>query len=630
MTVPDKYLRSILDSAPDALVIIDSEGRIALTNAQTERLFGYPNGELIGQSIEMLVPERLRSAHFKDRTGYFKGPRTRPMGLGLCLNGRRKDGSEFPAEISLAPVETDEGMLVTAAVRDVTERQRTDAKFRSLLEAAPDAMVIVNAAGTIALVNAQAQQLFGYTRSELLGQPVEMLVPTRYRTAHPGHRGRFFAEPRARAMGSRLELFGLRKDGTEFPVEISLAPIETEEGMMVSSAIRDITDRKQTHEELREARAEADRANVAKSAFLAAASHDLRQPLQTLALLNRVLTRKVTDPAAAAAVANQREALESISELLNALLDISRLESGAVRPDVSDCSVQAIFRRLKAAFELQAKAKGLELEVEDCDDAVHTDGGLLEQMIQNLVANAIRYTREGSVKLRCLHEQAFIRIEILDTGIGIPRDQTESIFEDFYQVRQDDGRRRQGLGLGLSIVRRLGRLLEHPIEVRSEPGRGSCFAVTVPRSQVSLDSTSTRLKALSMELRHGLILVIDDEPAVADATRMMLELEGHEVLVAASIDDVRTLVPDASAAPDVIVSDFHLSRDTTGIDAVCTAREAAQRTIPAIIVTGDTSSHMAVVRSQLPKCLVLSKPIDVEALLDHLQSFLRGTLDAAE
>jgi protein-histidine pros-kinase len=629
MTIPDKYLRSILDSAPDALVIIDREGRIVLTNAETEHLFGYPTGELIGQSIEVLVPERLRGAHFKDRTGYFKNPRSRPMGLGLCLNGRRRDGSEFPAEISLGPVETDEGMLVTAAVRDVTQRQRNDAKFRSLLEAAPDAMVIVNAAGAITLINAQTERLFGYPRGELLGQPVELLIPARYRTAHSGHRERFFAAPRARSMGSGLELYGLRKDGTEFPIEISLSPLETEEGVMVSSAIRDATDRKRMHEELHAARNEADRANLAKSAFLAAASHDLRQPLQTLTLLNRVLTRKVIDPAAVAAVASQHEALESVSELLNALLDISRLESGAIRPDINDCSVQAIFRRLKGAFELQAKAKGIELEVEDCDDAVHTDGGLLEQMIQNLVANAIRYTRKGSVKLRCLHEPAFIRIEILDTGIGIPREQMESIFEDFYQVPQDEGQRRQGLGLGLSIVRRLGRLLEHPLEVRSEPGRGSCFAVTVPRSQASLGSTSTRLKALSTEPRHGLVLVIDDEPAVADATRMMLELEGHEVLVAASVGDVERLVSVARAAPDIIVSDFHLSRDTTGIDAVRTAREAVQRAIPAIIVTGDTSSHMAVVKSQLPKCHVLSKPIDVDALLDRIQEFLRSKLDAA-
>jgi len=624
MAIPDRHLRPILDAAPDAMVTIDGNGRMVLANAQTEHLFGYGREELIGQPIEMLIPERLRGAHRGHRTEFFSSPRTRPMGLGLCLNGRRKDGREFPAEISLAPVETDEGMLVTAAVRDVTERRRNDAKFRGLLEAAPDAMVIVNTAGEITLINAQTEKLFGYRREELLGQPVEVLIPARFRTQHTGHRTTFFAVPRVRAMGSGLDLFGLRKGGTEFPVEISLSPIDTEEGMLVSSAIRDITDRKRIHRELIEARNEADRANRAKSTFLAAASHDLRQPLQTLALLNRVLEKTVSDPRAASAVAGQRDALESVSELLNALLDISKLESGAIRPDITDCSVRAIFKRLKAAFDVQAKAKGIELQVDECDDAARTDPGLLEQMIQNLVANAIRYTREGMVKLRCLHEAAHIRIEVLDTGIGIAPEQLEAIFEDFYQVEQEHGEKREGLGLGLSIVQRLGRLLGHPIEVRSEPGRGSCFAVTVPKSETAVASSSgTRFKRVSVELQRGRILIVDDQPSLARAAQLLLQVEGHEVQVASSLAEVTQRVAYTEAVPDVIVTDFHLSRETTGLDVIRAVREITRRTVPAILITGNTSSLMATATRELPNCHLMSKPVEADELLNRIQQLLR-------
>lgn len=623
MAIPDRYLRPILDAAPDAMVVIDQGGRIVDANAQTKRLFGYGREELTGQPIELLVPERLRGAHREHRAAYLGNPRTRPMGVGLCLNGRRKDGSEFPAEISLAPLETEDGLLVTAAVRDVTERRRNDAKFRGLLEAAPDAMVIVDAAGHIVLINAQTERMFGYRREELLGQPVEVLIPARFRTQHTGHRTAFFAAPRVRAMGSGLELFGLRKDGTEVPVEISLSPLDTEEGPLVSSAIRDITDRKQVHRELMEARTEADRANRAKSTFLAAASHDLRQPLQTLTLLNRVLEKTVTEHPAAAAVADQRDALESVSELLNALLDISKLESGAIRPDITDCSVQTIFKRLKAAFDVQAQAKGLQLVVDECDDAAHTDPGLLEQMIQNLVANAIRYTRQGMVKLRCLHEQAHIRIEVLDTGIGIPPDQMQAIFEDFYQVEQEHGDRREGLGLGLSIVRRLGNLLGHPIDVRSEPGCGSCFAVTVPKSEGAVASSSgTRFKRIAVEPRRGRILVVDDQPSVARAAQLFLKIEGHEVQVASSLAEAKQLALHADAIPDVIVTDFHLSRETTGIDVVRAVRDLTDRSIPAILLTGDTSSSMASASSALPNCQRMSKPVEADDLLNRIQQLL--------
>src|SRR5271166_575770 len=248
----EQRFRLVVEAAPNAMVMIDRAGKIAMINAHAERLFGYSAAELVGQPVEILVPERFRGHHPELRRTFFADPRPRPMGAGRDLYALKKDGSEFPVEIGLNPIETEEGtMVLSAIVVDIAARKaaefalrESEQRFRLVVEAAPNAMVMIDPAGTIVMVNTQAERAFGYSRAELVGQPVEMLVPERFRGHHPELRKTFLADPRPRPMGAGRDLYGLKKDGGEFPIEIGLNPIETDQGTMVLSAIVDITARK--------------------------------------------------------------------------------------------------------------------------------------------------------------------------------------------------------------------------------------------------------------------------------------------------------------------------------------------------------------------------------------------------
>ena len=240
------------------MIMVNADGRIEMVNVQAERVFGYSRAELIGQSLEVLLPQRLRAQHPGLRSAFFKDPQSRPMGMGRDLYARRKDGSEFPVEIGLNPIETEEGTMVLSAIVDISERKRSEERFRLVVEAAPNAMVMINPKGEIEMVNAQAERVFGYSRTDMLGQPVEMLVPERFRTGHPSLRAGFAGAAAARPMGAGRDLYARRKDGSEFPVEIGLNPIETEEGTMVLSAIVDISDRKQREEAIQQSLKEKD------------------------------------------------------------------------------------------------------------------------------------------------------------------------------------------------------------------------------------------------------------------------------------------------------------------------------------------------------------------------------------
>jgi PAS domain S-box-containing protein len=237
-------LTAILNSVPTAIIVADQQGTIVLVNAQAERLFGYTATELLGEMVDILLPYRFRAGHPELRAGFMTMPKNRPMGAGRDLFGLRKDGIEFPIEIGLNPITTDDGILVVSAIVDITERKRMEARFRATVESAPTAMLMIDQTGTILLVNAEMERLFGYNREELLQQKIEVLLPERFKEGHPGMRSRFFATPESRRMGAGRDLFAMRKNGTEFPVEIGLNPVNTDEGQFVLAAILDISERK--------------------------------------------------------------------------------------------------------------------------------------------------------------------------------------------------------------------------------------------------------------------------------------------------------------------------------------------------------------------------------------------------
>jgi len=483
---------------------------------------------------------------------------------------------------------------------------------KTLLELSPDATVVVDSTGTVVFANAQVEQAFGYSPTELEGRPVEILLPQQFRAQHVEHRGRFATQPRPRGMGGGLALLGLHKKGQTFPVEVSLSPVRSQGGLLVVAAIRDATVRRDTERQLVEA-------NRAKSRLLAAASHDLRQPLQTLNLLNRAASRHAGPNAALQDILERQQlSLDTMAALLASALDVSKLDSGAVAADIVPSPIGAVFDRLRSDFEPQATDKGLELVVEPTAEGGLTDPELLRRLLGNLLANAVHYTHHGAIHVSCRRSGEELAIVVRDTGIGIPADQLDRIFDEFYQV--DHGTQRpEGLGLGLSIVRRLAALLKASISVDSELGRGTTFTVTFPRAEL-VATTAAPTDAVSLST-GGRVLVIDDEPAVAHATGLLLELEGFDVRIATC--ESEALEHARVSRPDVIVSDYHLRGGQTGLDVVKAVRRQLSTAVPAVFITGDTSK-LAWAQRELERTSLLSKPMHADDLVTAIRNQIGG------
>ncbi len=402
---------------------------------------------------------------------------------------------------------------------------------------------------------------------------------------------------------------------------------QDEEVAGVVITFTDITESKQSAKALELVTRQAEQANASKSRFLAAASHDLRQPLQTLTLLQGLLEKTVTSDKAHALLGRLDETLGAMSGMLNTLLDINQIEAGTVRAEIVSFRIGDLLERLKQEFAYPAQAQGLALHVVPCNLTISSDPRLLEQMIRNLLSNALKYTMHGKVLLGCRRREGALSIEVWDSGVGIPKEDLQSVFQEYHQLDNPARERSRGLGLGLSIVQRLAGLLEHPLRVRSEPGRGSVFAIEVklappgsPSQPEALPQGADPQPAEDLH-RSGVILIVEDDPEVRDAMEMLLRDEGHHPVTAP--DGVAALewLAQETVRPDLVLADYNLPRGMDGLQMVAKVREKLHRELPAIILTGDISTETLRVVAQ-QNCEHLIKPVKFEDLAQVIQRLL--------
>jgi signal transduction histidine kinase/ActR/RegA family two-component response regulator len=393
----------------------------------------------------------------------------------------------------------------------------------------------------------------------------------------------------------------------------------------------DITDRRQTELALEAAKQEAEAANASKSRFLAAASHDLRQPLQTINIIASLLARTTDPEAIRAHVQTLSDAARSMDDLLSALLDINRLETGAITPRHDAFPLNTVLAPLRSDLHLMAASKQLTISFDDCDALVLTDPALLAVILRNLIGNAIKYTERGSISVTCTPHDQFVEIAVRDTGIGMSPQHLDRIFEEFYQIDNPSRDRRRGVGLGLSIVQRVSALLQLQMSVQSTPGVGTVFTLHVPRAaaearQRLADPDRPKLSPHRQGADAVRVLHIEDDAAIAKSMRMLLKLEGYDVTSATTAEAALQLVAEQGYRPDLIITDYQLPAGATGIDATRAIAARLGWKPPTILLTGDISERLKQDAVNVADC-VLPKPVDVDQLLQAMNE-MRAPLQA--
>ncbi|MBR9911987.1 MAG: PAS domain S-box protein [Gammaproteobacteria bacterium] len=562
--------------------------------------------------------------------------------LEYTARHRRKDGSEYPVEVHLQYMALDGTSMFVAIALDATEKRRTESALKEsheLLEQrvlertaelreSQQALKLALSAGKLhtfkhdlktdrLIVSPEFDGPAG--GSGAIGQLPDWLA-----ALHPDDLPRFSEQyRRLTEEGQDLadEYRIPQPDGSVRWISLRAQGFKNNRGEVerIYGVLDDTTDTKLATAALEEAKSLAERATAAKSRFLMAASHDLRQPLQALGMYLATLTHQFDQPGLRHLTDQMRVSLDAMGELLNALLDISRFEGGSVTPNKRDFHLGELLERVVTNNIQQAEKKGLQLDYTREDCVLHSDPALLERVIDNLLINAIRYTERGRVSVDCQCSHGIARITVTDTGIGITSDALEKIFEEYYQLDNPARDRRKGLGLGLSIVKHIARLLDHPFDVHSIPGQGSTFSVSVPVG--NKDTAQREPRAQAEPAPHGnskpRVLLVDDDPFIVYSTKLLLESTGAQVNIATNGSQALATL-DAGFQPDFVISDYWLP-GLSGIDLIRRVREVAAKEIPAVVITGDMAVP-EVEMANLTNCTILHKPVDPNRLISMIEN----------
>jgi PAS domain S-box-containing protein len=610
-------LASLVEGAADyAIFLLDLDGFVTTWNAGAQRIEGYRAEEIIGRHFSCFYTREDRERGEPERHLAKARAAWRHSEEGWRV---RRDGSRFWAHATLTALRDEAGLPIgySKITRDLTAQRQAEQRFRATIESAPTAMVMVDAQGRIVLINAATEKLFGYERRELLQSPVEVLLPERFRARHPQQRASFFARPAARPMGAGRDLFGLRRDGSEVPIEIGLSPVETDEGMFVLSAIVEITERKRLEEaqrkhhleleerveqrtaELAIARDAAQAANRAKTQFLANMSHEIRTPLNAVVGLSEILLRGELSETQRDYLQTVVDSAEALMDIINEVLDFSKIEAGKLSLENVLFELPELIHNTLRPLEIRAEGKGLALTCwvdpglsrERIGDPVR-----LSQVITNLVNNAIKFTARGEVAVRVepdgVRGRDRLRFSVRDSGIGIDPESLDRMFEPFEQADSSTTRRHGGTGLGLSICRQLVELMGGEISATSTRAAGSTFVFSVPLAasadcEAALVSGKERTRALpaisdAASPPQRILLVEDSIPNQKVARAL---LQGHALSVASNGREALLALADREF--DLVLMDVQMP-EMDGFEATAAIRAAEAptgRRVPIIAMT---------------------------------------------
>jgi PAS domain S-box-containing protein len=633
----DLYHR-ILDTAPDAMVVVSEGGAITYANLQTARLFGYDRDALVGQPLEVLIPERFRGAHHGHMTRFFTSANVRPMGSGLELFGRRADGSEMPIEVSLSPVQTARGILVSAAIRDITDRKRIEAaahltaeRLSSAVESVQDAFALFDAGDRLVMCNSVYRRLIGDRHDGVIGKTYDEILAawsTDIAFASEEERDRFRAERRA-ARGAPRASFDVRMiDGRCLRVVDRRTP----EGGTVK-VIWDLTDDVLREEELRQARAVAESASTAKSEFLSSMSHELRTPLNAILGFAQLVQRDRKEPLSARHKERVDHILkggEHLLHLIDDILDLSHIDAGRVSVAVEPVGVAEVLEELRATLLPAAARARVAIDVAPLPPdlpQVAVDRTRFTQILMNYGSNAIKYNRAGGGLSFVVSppRDGRLRVTVVDTGLGIAESNQAKLFQPFQRAGQETGPI-EGTGIGLAISKRLAELMGGAVGFRSVRSLGSEFWVEVPLDRETLRESSRppTAPAVSSKLdAHGdvVVLYVEDNPA---NLRFMEDLLGGF----ASVTMLEATTAEAglelarARRPQVIIMDINLP-GMSGLDALRALREWPEtRDIPVVALTAAASSRDRQRGEAAGFHRYLTKPVKIDELVATLEALL--------